>query len=452
MDKIDNMENISEETEVKESLEEVVETTETSEEVVSAEEVETDAKKVAPRRNNRQPSYRSNRQFGWESLDTVQDDRKNELIQEVFDLQGDDNKDKIDEIRDEWNQIHVVGTDDRLETRFERALERHTASKEAIDEAIARKTELLTQAEEMKDSTRWNKTAEKYKELQGLWRDSGWAGEPENDELWEKFQKVNDYFFGKRKEHFDNRVQRIEEAAVIKAELVEKANEYRESEDWKATSAVMHSLMEDWKKAGFAGRGTDDQLWEQFNEARQVFFGRQNDHFEALRQDQKVAFDVKTQLVERAEALKDSNDLEETRVEMETLMDEWREAGYSGRKYDNQLWTSFQGARDHFYKRLHSQNTVSTANRLEEVETELENINAQIDSLELLNETIIAKYDNVLSRSLPSEDHDSYESEHEAREKELAELQGYIANNNKSINDHFDTLDRLNAELNKLNR
>ena len=95
---------------------------------------------------------------------------------------------------------------------------------------------------------------------------------------------------------------------------------------------------------------------------------------------------------------------------------------------------------------------MSTANRLEEVETELENINAQIDSLELLNETIIAKYDNVLSRSLPSEDHDSYESEHEAREKELAELQGYIANNNKSINDHFDTLDRLNAELNKLNR
>ncbi|NLY62251.1 MAG: DUF349 domain-containing protein [Erysipelothrix sp.] len=339
MDKIDIVENNSEEIEVVESLE--TEAVEVAEEVASEE-------KVAPKRTYRQPSYRSNRQFGWESLDTVQDDRKNELIQEVFNLQGDDNEVKIEEIQDEWNQIHVVGTDDRLETRFERAIERHTASKEAIDEAIERKKDLLQQAEEMKDSTRWNKTAEKYKSLQSKWRESGWAGEPDNDELWAKFQEVNDYFFQKRKEHFDNRVSRIEKAAEIKAELVEKAKEHHESVNWKETSSIMHNLMDEWKKAGFAGRGTDDALWAEFNEARQNFFQRQNEHFEELRQGQKVAFNVKTALVERAESLKDSTNFEETRVAMEELMEEWKEAGYSGRKHDNQLWTAFQGARDVF--------------------------------------------------------------------------------------------------------
>lgn len=414
--------------------------------------VESSEESVAPRRNYRQPSYHANRNFGWESLDTVQDERKNELIQEVFNLQGDDNDVKIEEIQDEWNQIHVDGTDDQLETRFERALERHTATKEAIDAAIERKTELLRQADEMKDSTRWNKTAEKYKSLQNEWRDAGWAGEPDNDELWDKFQEVNDYFFQKRKDHFENRAQRIEEAAEIKAELVEKAIEHKDKSDWKETSAIMHKLMDDWKAAGFAGRGIDDELWEKFNAARQDFFQRQNEHFEDLRRKQKEAFDVKTDLVERAKALKDSTNFESTRVKMEELMDEWREAGYSGRKHDNQLWSDFQGARDFFYKNFHSQQTVNAAGRREEIETELENVNAQIDSLELLNETIIAKYDSVLSRTLPSEDNENYETEHDAREAELSELQGYINNNNTSINEHFDTLDRLNNELNKMDR
>ena len=450
MDKTDiNVEENLVETE--EVVEEVVEET-TEETVVETTEVEASEETVAPRRNYRQPSYRSNRQFGWESLDTVQDERKNELIQEVFELQGDDNEEKIEEIQDEWNQIHVEGTDSRLETRFERALERHTASKEAIEAAIERKNDLLKQAEEMKESTRWNKTADKFKTLQREWRDSGWAGEPDNDELWDKFQEVNDYFFQKRKDHFENRAERIEKAAVVKAELVEKAIEAKESSDWKETSAVMHTLMDEWKEAGFAGRNVDDELWEKFNNARQDFFQRQNEHFEQLRQGQKEAYDAKASLVERAEELKDSSDFENTRVKMEELMDEWREAGYSGRKHDNKLWSEFQGARDHFYKRFHSQNAVSAVNRREEIETETENVNAQIDSLELLNETIIAKFDSVLSRSLPAEGHDNYEAEHDAREAELAELQGYIDNNNKSINEHFDTLDRLNSELDKLDR
>lgn len=448
MDKTDVKENNVEE-EVKEEKAEVEET---ASKEVKTETKEPEKKVAKRRRNHRQPSYRRNREFGWESLDTVQDQRKHELIQEVFDLRGEENEEKIEEIQEEWQTIHDEGTDKRLETRFEKALERHTASQEAIDEAVEEKTELLRQAEEMKDSTRWNKTADKYKKLQKDWRNAGWAGEPENDELWEKFQEVNDYFFNRRKEHFAKRAERIEKAAEIKAELVEKAKEYEDSSDWKQTSAIMHGLMDDWKAAGFAGRGTDDRLWAEFNGARQKFFQRQNEHFEGLRRKQKESFDTKTELVKQAEELKDSTDWQETRVKMEELMDQWREAGYSGRKHDNRLWEEFQGARDVFYKNFHSQQHKSSENRLEEVESELENVNAQIDSLERLNETIVAKYDVVLNRSLPSEDNENYEEESDKKQAELSELQGYIDNNTKSINEHFDTLDRLNNELDKLQR
>lgn len=453
VEKTEDTETVEEVESTKEETTEVKAVEETTEAKDTSEESEKPTAKVAPRRRSRrQPSYRSNRQFGWESLDTVQDERKEELIQEIFDLSRDENDEKIEEIQEEWEMLHDEGTDKRLETRFERALERHTASQEAIDEAIAVKTELLRQAEEMKESTRWNKTAEKYKSLQQEWRESGWAGEPDNDELWEKFQEINDHFFNRRKEHFDKRVERIQQAAEIKAELVEKVKEYEDSTQWKNTSAIMHKAMDDWKAAGFAGRGTDDQLWEQFNESRQKFFQRQNEHFEGLRQKQTESMELKTQLVKQAEELKDSTDWEPTRVKMEEFMDQWREAGYSGRKHDNRLWEEFQAARDVFYKNFHSQKHVNTEGRLEEIETELENVNAQIDSLELLNETIIAKFDSVINRQLPSEDNESYEEMNEAKQAELKELQGYIDNNNKSINEHFDTLDRLNNELDKLNR
>lgn len=435
-----------EETNVETAKEAVSDEEETTEEVSEEEKAER-----PPRRGYRQPNFRS-RQFGWESLDTVQDERKEELIQEVFSLKGDDNEEKIEEIQEEWEQLHEEGSDKRMERRFERAIERHTATKEAIDEAIKVKSDLLAKAEEMRESSRWNKTADKYKDLQKQWREAGWAGEPDNDELWTKFQEVNDYFFNRRKEHFAKRAEKIEEAAVIKAELVEEAIKYEDSTDWKDTSAIMHGLMDKWKAAGFAGRNTDDELWEKFNGARQRFFQRQNEHFENLRRKQRESYDIKKDLIAQAEENKNSTDFENTRVKMEELMDQWREAGYSGRKHDNQLWEEFQGARDVFYKNFHSQKNVNTASRREEIEIELENVNAQIDSLELLNETIIAKYDSVLSRALPSEDNDKYEELHDAKEAELAELQGYINNNNESINDHFDTLDRLNNELDKINR
>ncbi len=472
MDKTDKIDAKVEEKEVKDSVEEAEETkkeevfdAETTEEVVEEKEEETTEAKeenqnsdhstnevAQSRRPRRQPSYQRNRQFGWESLDTVQDKRKEELIQEIFDLSRDENDEKLEEIQEEWEMLHDEGTDARLENRYERAIERHTASQEAIDKAIEVKTDLLRQAEEMKDSTRWNKTANKYKSLQKDWRDAGWAGEPDNDELWEKFQNVNDHFFNRRKDHFQQRTKKIEKVAEIKAELVEKVKEYEESTEWKNTSAIMHKAMDDWKAAGFAGRGTDDKLWEKFNTARQKFFQRQNEHFEGLRQKQKESMEVKTELIKLAGELKDSTDWESTRVKMEELMDQWREAGYSGRKHDNRLWEEFQGARDVFYKNFHSQRHVNKEGRIEEIETELENVNAQIDSLELLNETIIAKYDNVLNRQLPSEDNENYVEMHGEKEAELKELQGYIDNNNNSINEHFDTLDRLNAELNKLTR
>ena len=106
---------------VEETVEEAEETVEETEEPVA----EKPAEKVAPRRRRdfRQPSYRANREFGWESLDTVQDERKNELIQEIYDLSGDVAEEKIEEIQEEWEMLHDEGTDKRLESRFEQAIE-----------------------------------------------------------------------------------------------------------------------------------------------------------------------------------------------------------------------------------------------------------------------------------------------------------------------------------------
>ncbi len=35
--------------------------------------------------------------------------------------------------------------------------------------------------------------------------------------------------------------------------------------------------MEEWKKIGTAGRQTDDELWDRFNEVRQKFYDRKHD-------------------------------------------------------------------------------------------------------------------------------------------------------------------------------
>lgn len=62
------------------------------------------------------------------------------------------------------------------------------------------------------------------------------------------------------------------------------------------------------------------------------------------------ASEIKRDLVEKAEALKDSKDWRKTSAILKDYQKQWREAGYAGSTENDSLWEAFSSANDHFFE------------------------------------------------------------------------------------------------------
>ena len=146
------------------------------------------------------------------------------------------------------------------------------------------------------------------------------------------------------------KAQRRADAIARKEALAAEAEELAEhSTDWKAAGDRIRDILEEWRTIRGIDRKTDDALWKRYSRARDSFNRRRGSHFAELDRGRASAKRAKEELVERAEALKDSTDWNETARAFRDLMQEWKAAGRAPRDVDDKLWAQFRAAQDHFF-------------------------------------------------------------------------------------------------------
>lgn len=213
-----------------------------------------------------------------------------------------------------------------------------------MDADIEAKKALIEEAKQIDESQDWNAVSRTINDLKRRWKKIHYSDSVYEDQLRDEFEGIIDKFYAKRDELYD-------ENKKLKEQLIEKAKEVSESDQWKEATETAKDLMEEWKKIGTAGRQTDDELWDRFNEARQKFYDRKHDHWKAMNDRFSEVKDIKKDLIEKAKALQDSDQWKATSDKYRDLMDEWKSAGSAGREYEDALWQSFCEARQVFYDR-----------------------------------------------------------------------------------------------------
>lgn len=198
------------------------------------------------------------------------------------------------------------------------------------------------------DAAKWKSGNEKMHQLLVEWKAIGHAGEAESA-LWAQFAAARQRFFEQRQQYFDQQTQVRARNGCEKQALLAAALSAAQSSDWKGGSEKMKDLMQRWKNTGPAGRDDDDQLWNQFSLARQVFFDRREAWFDQMKQEHERNRRVKLGLLEQAERYSDSSDWKNTSALMRELMEQWRGVGNAGQEFDDDLWRRFQAARQQFY-------------------------------------------------------------------------------------------------------
>ncbi len=195
------------------------------------------------------------------------------------------------------------------------------------EKALAARTELAEEAEKLADSQSWRATHERFTEMVEQWKQIPRVDKAAENDLWKRLSTSRTAFDKRRRAHYQQLEATRDEAKAAKEKLIKKAEELSTSKDWGRTTKAYRDLMDEWKKAGRAGK-SDDALWARFRAAQDEFFKARNDVNAASRQEEEEALKVKLELLEQAEKLVPVTDPKAQRNTLRDIQEKWEKAGH----------------------------------------------------------------------------------------------------------------------------
>ncbi|CBG74477.1 MULTISPECIES: DUF349 domain-containing protein [Streptomyces] len=252
------------------------------------------------------------------------------------DLSAKDASVAIDHIREQVDAHHAVGDLDALKVRLDKLVETVDARREErkqqrakqSDEARHAKDALVAEAEELAQSDQWRSAGERLRALVDTWKGLPRLDRKSDDELWHRFSHARSAFSKRRKAHFAQLDAQREDARKTKEKLVAEAESLSNSTDWGPTAARYRELMADWKAAGRAQREHEDDLWNRFRGAQDVFFAARSSVFAERDAEQSENLKLKEELAGEAEKILPVTDLKSARAAFRSLNERWEAIGH----------------------------------------------------------------------------------------------------------------------------
>ena len=140
-----------------------------------------------------------------------------------------------------------------------------------MDANVDKKLGIIKLAEELKSSTDWKKTTEKFIELQKQWKEIGAVPRKKSEQLWKQFRAACDEFFAERDK---NASPENNFFANLKAKkkIIEDIKAYVPVDDAGANQAAAKKFSEDFQAIGFVPFKEKENIQAAFRGAMQEKF------------------------------------------------------------------------------------------------------------------------------------------------------------------------------------
>ncbi|MFI1396765.1 DUF349 domain-containing protein [Streptomyces sp. NPDC020681] len=311
------------------------------------------------------------------------------------DLSAKDAQTAIDHLRQQVDEHHAVGDlaalskrlDALVETVEKRREERKVQRAKQNDEARHAKEALVTEAEELAQSEQWRSAGERLRALVDTWKGLPRLDRKSDDELWHRFSHARSAFSKRRKAHFASLDAQREEARKAKEKLVAEAESLSGSTDWGATAARYRELMAEWKAAGRAQRESEDDLWNRFRGAQDVFFAARSGVFAERDAEQAENLKLKEELAAEAEKLVPVTDLKASRAAFRSINERWEAIGHVPRdarpKVEGRMHAverALQETEDNEWRRTNPEARARAAGLTGQLQAAVDKLRGQIDA------------------------------------------------------------------------
>ncbi len=296
------------------------------------------------------------------------------------------------ELQQQWNDIKEVPADKAttLWKTYQQAVEAFYDTLKLSNELRAydfkknleRKTALCEAAEKLSEETDIIVAFRKLQQLHQDFRETGPVASDLREEIWNRFKDASTVINKRHQEFFEARKQKEEENLAKKTAICETIEGFNLEElktfaDWNAMSEKVTALQAEWRTIGYAPQKMNTKIFERFRAACDHFFTSKNAYFQTVRDTLNQNYALKLELVEQAEALKESTDWKATTDTLVDLQKKWKEIGSVPKKYSDQIWERFNTACDAFFAAKKEANKGAN----EEQHANLEKKRAIIDTL-----------------------------------------------------------------------
>ena len=268
------------------------------------------------------------------------------------------------ELQQQWNDIKEVPADKAttLWKTYQQAVEAFYDTLKLSNELRAydfkknleRKTALCEAAEKLADETDIIVAFRKLQQLHQDFRETGPVASDLREQVWNRFKEASTVINKRHQEFFEARKQKEEENLEKKTAICETIEGFdleglKTFAEWNDISEKITALQAEWKTIGYAPQKMNTKIFERFRAACDNFFTRKNEYFQSVRENLNQNYALKLELVEQAEALKDSTDWKKTTDTLVELQKKWKEIGTVPKKYSDQIWERFNTACDAFF-------------------------------------------------------------------------------------------------------
>ncbi len=245
------------------------------------------------------------------------------------------------------------------------------------------KVQLCEAAEALVEESSIVAAFRKLQDLHEQWREIGPVAMEFKESIWERFKDASSRINKAHQEYFEGIKAEQKRNLDLKTELCVKAEELTTQvittrKEWNKASEKLIEIQKVWKTIGFAPRKENTKIYERFRAACDRFFEIKKSFYEGIKTEMENNLQMKLEICEAAEALKESEQWKKTSDELIGLQKRWKEIGPVARKHSDAVWKRFRAACDYFFARKaehfssvdaeHAENLAAKKALLEEIE------------------------------------------------------------------------------------
>ena len=217
------------------------------------------------------------------------------------------------------------------------------------------KTLLCEAAEKLQENPNIVEASRALQQLHDEWAEIGPVARELREDLWNRFKQASSVINKKHQAYFDElhakENENLEKKQALIAQLKEiNIDKLKGNKQWEEATEKVQTIQQEWRLVGFAPKKQNQTIYEEYRQLCDAFFKAKTAYYKGMRDEFAENLKRKRQLVEEAEALKESTDWKETTDKLVELQKQWKAIGPVARKYSDDLWKMFTTACDTFFE------------------------------------------------------------------------------------------------------